>query len=66
MDDNEIKAMEETVIDIGTGIAKAGEEAFKHGFIVGAAAIITGIGVGHLMIFLPKAIKRRKEKTDKQ
>ena len=66
MDDNEIKAMEETVIDIGKGIAKAGAEAFKRGVIAGVGATIIGICVGHLMIFLPKAIKRRKEKTDKQ
>lgn len=65
MDDNEMKQAEEVLTDIGKGIAKAGEVAFKHGFIVGAAAIITGIGIGHLMIYLPKAIKNRKKNETK-
>lgn len=47
-------------------IAKMKMDVFTRGVIEGAGAIIIGIGIGHLMIWLPKAIKNRKKKTDKQ
>ena len=65
MDDNEMKQAEEVLIDVSKSLTKFGENAFKRGVIAGFGAAFIGIGIGHLMIFLPKAIKNRKKNETK-
>ena len=65
MDGNEVKEMEDIVIDMGKALARFGKDAFKHGVIAGVGATLVGIGIGHLIIYLPKAIRNRKKNETK-
>ena len=59
MDDNEMKQAEEVLPDVSKALVELGKNAYRLG------AVSIGIGIGHLMIFLPKTIKNRKKNETK-
>lgn len=65
MDDNEMKQAEEVLPDVSKALVELGKNAYRLGVIAGVGAVSIGIGIGHLMIFLPKTIKNRKKNETK-